>query len=137
LKRQLLLLPLALGLGCFATARGSILVDKKDFYFKTCRSGERHGYYGIELESSGGGRLRVLTEMSFMYHDMEYRGPATVGLFSPGEGLGEDLGVCALLDVDRQAATSRGFVRLHGSIDLNCVGHGHTVIGRMDFENCY
>jgi hypothetical protein len=117
-----------LACACTSKLSGELTVDGAPFKVNECRSGRAFGYSGLQLADAGGRRLRL-----FLNPD----GTTTLALFAEGAARGDTLGNCGLLSMETQHSTINNINNVKGTMTLQCAALGHSVAGKLDFENCH
>jgi hypothetical protein len=113
--------------GCSNKLSGDVTIDGQPFEPASCRSGQVHGFLGVELTGEKGKRLRLVVTPT---------GEPEVILFA-GESIGIRLGSCGSLTHEFQSSTINDVRNVKGSAQLDCESEGHTIKGTLSFENCH
>jgi hypothetical protein len=122
---------------CFVKIDGSLKVDEAPFVAKSCHTGQKAGFYGVELSDAGGRRFQLIAYRSFDYSAERYSGIVQTMYFAAGQPTGDDLGSCVEMTMKRGLSTSHGYERMNGVAEFSCVSATHRISGRIMFENCY
>jgi hypothetical protein len=128
MRRVALVLVFGLGLACSNKISGDVTLDNSPFTFKSCRSGQAFGFYGVDLQDRDGRRLRLVVLPS---------GEPSLFYFASGAATGVDLGACGTVSVVQQSSTINDIRNVMGKASLACTKGGHTVKGTVVFENCH
>jgi hypothetical protein len=115
-------------MGCFAHVTSTVEVDGRSFSSTWCGSGAPRGFAGVELVDAIGRRLRLAQHLD---------GTAAVAYFPAGSAIGEDLPVCAAVDIRPGAGTINGTRNLDGTATFSCATDRHRIVGAVQFENCH
>ena len=113
---------------CTAHFGGQLLIDGAPFQPVACRSGQAHGFAGVELYDASGGRLRVAENLDGT--------PSTV-YFPPGAAVGYNLGTCGGIRAFDGVGRINGIQNLEGSVTLACSNTTPRAEGALRFENCH
>jgi hypothetical protein len=113
---------------CTSKVEGSLEVDGAPFAIDECRSGQALGFNGIQLNGKDGRRVRMLAMAD---------GTTNVALFGKDAAVGDQLGQCGTLAVKAQNSRINSINNLEGSAHLDCAAFGHSVVGKIKFENCH
>jgi hypothetical protein len=117
-----------LACACTSKISGDLTVDGTPFTVKECRSGRAFGFDGIQLVDTGGRTLRMLPNAD---------GTTRVAIFAEGAARGDTLGGCGILTMQAQSSTINNIVNMKGSASLSCAAIGHSIQGKITFENCH
>lgn len=113
---------------CTAKISGELQVDGRAFAITECRSGEALGFSGVVFGDSNGRRLRLITNAD---------GTTNAAIFPPGADRGDALGLCGTLSTHAQDSRINSIVNLKGTANLTCSAAGHSINGKVEFENCH
>lgn len=113
---------------CTAHFAGNLRIDGAPFEPVACMSGQAHGFAGIELLDNVGRRLRIAEHLD---------GTPAVVYFSPGVGLGTNLGTCGGVHAVFGTGVINGVRNLDGTAMLACSGTIPRIEGTLQFENCH
>jgi hypothetical protein len=125
--RALLLLALTTP-ACTAHFAGDLRIDGAPFEPVACRSGQAHGFAGVELTDASGGRLRVAENLDGT--------PSTV-YFPPGAAVGQNLGTCGGVRAVAGTGVINGVQNLDGTVTLLCSTTSPRAEGTLRFQNCH
>ena len=64
-------------------------------------------------------------------------GTAAAAYFPAGSAIGEDLPVCAAIDIRSGTRKINGTRNLDGTATFSCATERHRIVGAAQFENCY
>jgi len=115
-------------MGCFAHVTSTVEVDGRSFSSTWCRSGAPRGVAGVELVDALGRRLRLAKHLD---------GTAAVAFFPAGSVIGEDLPVCAAVDIRPGNGKINGTRNLDGTATFSCATERHRIVGAVQFQNCH
>ncbi len=119
---------LGLMVSCSNKIEGDVTIDDARFAIESCASGQRNGFFGVDLKGSDGRLLRLVQLPS---------GEPQVFLFAAGGSSSADLGPCGSLSVEIQNSTINDIKNIRGQAQLNCTSDEHQVKGSVTFENCH
>jgi len=125
--RALLLVAIAAP-ACTAHFAGDLRIDGAPFQAVGCRSGQAHGFAGVELFDAAGSRLRVAENLD--------GSPSTI-YFPPGAVVGQNLGACGGVRAFAGTGVINGVQNLDGSVTLACSNTSPRAEGALRFENCH
>ena len=113
---------------CTAHFGGELRIDGVPFEPTACRSGQAHGFAGIELFDNAGRRLRIAENLD---------GTPAVVYFPPGVRVGTNLGTCGGVHAVFGTGVINGVQNLDGTAILACSATTPRIEGRLQFENCH
>jgi hypothetical protein len=113
---------------CSPHFAGELRIDGAPFQPVACRSGQAHGFAGIELTDAAGSRLRVAENLD---------GTASTVYFPSGARVGKNLGACGGVRAFASRGVINGVQNLDGSVMLACSATSPRVEGALRFENCH
>jgi hypothetical protein len=113
---------------CSPHVGGELRIDGAPFQPVACRSGQAHGFAGVELFDAYGSRLRVAENLDGT--------PSTV-YFPPGAAVGYNLGTCGGVRAFAGTGVINGVQNLDGSVTLACTNTSPRAEGALRFENCH
>lgn len=108
---------------------GTIQLDGSEFKVQSCRSGSVFGFSGLQLGDIDNRRIRVIVDPS--------SGATKVALFNPSQTAGEELGLCAKLEMIPQNSNVNGIKNQRGNVTFSCTNGKHNLTGTMQFKNCH
>jgi hypothetical protein len=113
---------------CSPHFAGELRIDGAPFQPVACRSGQAHGFAGVELYDAAGSRLRVAENLDGT--------PSTI-YFPPGAAVGTNLGACGGVRAFTGTGVINGVQNLDGSVILRCSSTAPRAEGTLRFENCH
>ena len=112
---------------CSNKLGGELEIDGQKLTFDSCRSGQVYGFTGVELIAKGGRKLRLVG-----YADNSVR-----VLVGGTEARFDDIGECGPVKLSRQNSTINDVTNVEGNATLDCSTGGHTIKGKISWENCH
>ena len=113
---------------CTAKISGELQIDGGAFAIAECRSGEAFGFSGIVFGDADGRRLRLIANAD---------GTTSAAIFPSGADSGDALGLCGTLSTRAQDSRINSIINLQGTANLSCSAAGHSINGKIAFENCH
>jgi len=127
LQPVLCALPFAVS-ACTAHFAGQVRINGAPFEPTACRSGQAHGFAGIELIDNPGQRIRIAENLD---------GTPAVVYFPPGTQVGTNLGTCGGVHAVFGTGVINGVHNLEGTATLLCSATTPRVEGTLQFKNCH
>jgi hypothetical protein len=115
-------------LACTAKISSDLTVDGKELKPTACRSGQPMGFAGVELRGSSDVRVRLFADPA---------GYANAVLLGVGPAAPVELGRCGSITVETQNSTVNDVRNVKGTATLECTTDGHSLKGKVTFENCH
>jgi hypothetical protein len=106
-----------------SSVKGQLTLDGTALTITRCDAGPAHGFYGVDLVTSGGLRVRLVHLAT---------GVAEAILFDANGKQPIELGACGEITVHH----NMHLMLTSGSANLSCAAHGRTLAGRVTYSDC-
>lgn len=106
-----------------SSVTGQLTLDGDPLTITRCDAGPARGFYGVDLETASGVRVRLVHLPTGVAHAI---------LFDESAAPPTELGACGEISVHH----NMHLMLTSGSANVSCTGQGRTLAGRVSYSDC-